>query len=207
MIKIVVVEDNKTIREGLKLLIDSSDGFSCLAAFSSSEVMLENIQKLNPDVLLIDLILPQMNGIDGTRLVKKLMPNLVVIALTIYEENEMIFDAICAGASGYIVKKTPPEKMLDAIKDAFEGGTPMSSLIARKVVDYFQQKKNPNSDKNYSGLNENEKSILQGLIEGYSFKTIADSLSLTQNDVKGSLKSIYKKIHDLADLKVTENEV
>src|SRR3989339_2064382 len=108
MIKIVVVEDNKTIREGLKLLIDRADGFSCLAAFSSSEVMLENIQKLNPDVLLIDLILPQMNGIDGKRRVKKLLPNLVVIALTIYEENEMIFDAICSGASGYIVKKTPP---------------------------------------------------------------------------------------------------
>ena len=126
MINIAVVEDNNTIREGLKILIDGTDGYKCSATYPECEVMIKNIKSLNPDILLIDLGLPGMNGIMGIREVKALLPDLTILVLTVYEENDLIFDAICAGACGYIVKKTPPSKLLDAIQEAYLGGTPMS---------------------------------------------------------------------------------
>ncbi|MFO7444891.1 MAG: response regulator transcription factor [Ignavibacteriaceae bacterium] len=195
MIKVVVVEDNKNIREGLKILIEGTDNYSCPAAFESCESMIKEIKKLNPDVLLMDIGLPGINGIEGIKQVKAILPDLSILVLTVYEENELIFDALCAGACGYLVKKTPPSKLLEAIKEAFDGGAPMSSHIARKVIDYFQQKKLPGKDKTSYMLTSREKEVLGYLVEGYSAKAIADSSSISIETVRFHFRNIYKKLH------------
>jgi len=201
MINIVVVEDNETIREGLKILIDSTKGFSCVAAYSKCDAMLKNIRKLNPDILLIDIGLPGMNGIEGIKQVKILLPDLIILVLTIYEENELIFDALCSGASGYVVKRASHKKLIDAIQEGYLGGTPMSSNIARKVIDLFQQKRQINGNGNSAALSNHEKDILKKLTEGNSIKAIADSLSMSTENVRENFKSIYKKLHIFAQNK------
>ena len=194
MIKVVVVEDNNSIREGLKILIDGTEDYSCIASFSECETMLKNIKKLNPDVLLMDIGLPGMNGIEGIKKVKVIFPELAILILTIYEENDLIFDALCAGACGYLVKKTPPSKLLEAIREAHEGGAPMSSHIARKVIDFFQKKPVSSQKSNYD-LTPREKEILTGLVEGHNFKAIADSLFISIETVRFHFRNIYKKLH------------
>lgn len=194
MIKIVVVEDNDSIREGLKILIDGTEGYSCVASYSDCESMLKNIRKYDPQVLLMDIGLPGMNGIEGIKKVKAILPELAILVLTIYEENDLIFEALCAGACGYLVKKTPPSRLLEAIKDAHEGGAPMSSHIARKVIDFFQKKPASQNKINYD-LTPREKEILTGLVEGHNFKAIADSLFISIETVRFHFRNIYKKLH------------
>ena len=195
MIKVVVVEDNSPIRDGLKILIDGTEDYSCIGAFAECESMLKNIKKLEPDVLLMDLGLPGMGGIEGIKKVKVLLPDLTILVLTIYEENDRIFDALCAGASGYLIKKTPPSKLLEAIKEAYEGGAPMSSQIARKVIEFFQNKKTASPHKNDYVLTPREKEILSGLVEGHNFKAIADSLFISIETVRFHFRNIYRKLH------------
>ena len=195
MIKVVVVEDNNPIREGLKILIDGTEGYSCVAGYEDCSSMLKNIKKINPDVLLMDIGLPGMNGIEGIKKVKLQLPELTILVLTVYEENDLVFDALCAGASGYLVKKTPPSKLLEAIKEAFEGGSPMSSHIARKVIDFFQKKNTSSTLKNNYVLTPREKEILSGLVEGHNFKAIADSLFISIETVRFHFRNIYKKLH------------
>lgn len=195
MLKVVVVEDNNSIREGLKILIDGTEGYSCVDSFADCETMLKKIVKLNPDVLLMDLGLPGMNGVEGIKRVKAFLPELTILVLTVYEENDLVFDALCAGASGYLVKKTPPSKLLEAIKEAYEGGSPMSSHIARKVIDFFQTKKPVSPQKSIYTLTPREKEILTGLVEGHNFKFIADSLYISIETVRFHFRNIYKKLH------------
>ena len=145
MINVAVVEDNDTIREGLKILIGGTKGYACVATYFNCEAMIKSVESVNPDILLIDIGLPGMTGIEGIKLAKKILPELTILVLTVYEENDLIFDAVCAGASGYIAKKTPPSKLLDAIREAYLGGTPMSSNIARKVIELFHKKRQTNS--------------------------------------------------------------
>ena len=194
MIKVVVVEDNDSIREGLKILINGTEGYNCIACYSDCEAMLKNIKKLNPDVLLMDIGLPGMNGIEGIKKVKLIIPELAILILTIYEENDLIFDALCAGACGYLVKKTPPYRLLEAIREVHEGGAPMSSHIARKVIDFFQKKPTSSQKSNYD-LTPREKEILTGLVEGHNFKAIADSLFISIETVRFHFRNIYKKLH------------
>ncbi len=194
MIKVVVVEDNNAIREGLKILIDGTDDYSCIGSFADCETAIKNIKKLNPDVLLMDIGLPGMNGIEGIKKIKLINPELAILILTVYEENDLIFDALCAGACGYLVKKTPPSKLLEAIKEAREGGAPMSSHIARKVIDFFQKKPFSTQKSNYD-LTPREKEILTGLVEGHNFKAIADSLFISIETVRFHFRNIYKKLH------------
>ncbi len=195
MLKVVVVEDNNAIRDGLKILIDGTEGYLCIGAFVECESMLKNIKKLEPDVLLMDLGLPGMGGIEGIKKVKMILPDLTILVLTIYEENDRIFDALCAGASGYLIKKTPPSKLLEAIKEAYEGGAPMSSQIARKVIEFFQNKKTTSPHKNDYVLTPREKEILSGLVEGHNFKAIADSLFISIETVRFHFRNIYRKLH------------
>ncbi len=169
MIKVIVVEDNDAIREGLKMLIEGTEGYTCVSAFPKCETMLKELKKLEPDVLLMDIGLPGMNGIEGIRQSKAIMPDLNILVLTVYEENELVFEALCAGACGYLVKKTPPSRLLEAIGEAHEGGAPMSSHIARKVIDFFQHKKRLSPQKTGSLLTPREREILAGLVEGNSF--------------------------------------
>ena len=195
MINVMVVEDNDAIREGLKILIDGTEGYSCMAAYPRCDIMLKTLDKLKPDVLLMDLGLPGMSGIDGIKHAKLLLPELTILVLTVYEENELVFDALCAGACGYLVKKTPPSKLLEAIHEAFHGGSPLSANIARKVIDFFQQKKQFSPQKQQSILTPREREILSGLVEGKSFKLIADSLFISIETVRFHFRNIYKKLH------------
>ncbi len=195
MIRVVVVEDNDTIREGLKILIDGTEGYSCIGAFPRCEAMLKVLAKMSPDVLLMDIGLPGMNGIEGIKQAKALMPELNILVLTVYEENDLIFDALCAGACGYLVKKTPPSKLLEAIKEANQGGAPMSSHIARKVIDFFQQKNKTSAKGSNNILTPREREILGGLVEGNSFKAIADTLFISIETVRFHFRNIYKKLH------------
>ena len=204
MINVAVVEDNDNIREGLKILIGGTKGYACVATYFNCEAMIKGLESVNPDILLIDIGLPGMTGIEGIKLAKKILPELTILVLTVYEENDLIFDAVCAGASGYIAKKTPPSKLLDAIREAYLGGTPMSSNIARKVIELFHKKRQTNSAGN-SGkttLTKREKEILNKLIEGDSFKAIADSISISIETLRSDFRNIYQKIHTYSQKEV-----
>ncbi len=196
MINIAIVEDNDTIREGLKILIDGTEDYHCSATFSNCEDLLKKIKKLKFDILLMDIDLPGMSGIEGIKQVKEIYPESIILVLTIYDENDRIFDALFAGASGYLVKKTPPARLLEAIKEAHEGGAPMSSNIARKVVNFFQQ--NKQLEKHIEAdttLTPREKEVLSKLVDGHSIKAIADSLSISIETVRFHFRNIYKKLH------------
>lgn len=195
MINVVIVEDSETIREGLNLLVDGTDGYTCIGAFEDCESMLKSIEKLNPDVILMDIGLPGISGIEGIKEVKKILPDTTILVLTVYDENELVFQALCAGACGYLVKKTSPANLLEAIKEASEGGAPMTSHIARKVVNFFQNKGvfAPSESKNV--LTPREKEVLAGLIDGNSYKAIADSLFISVDTVRFHFRNIYKKLH------------
>lgn len=196
MINIVIVEDNETIREGLKVLIDGMDGYHCSAGFSNCEDLLKKIKTLEFDILLMDIDLPGMSGIEGIKKVKEIYPDSIILVLTIYDENDRVFDALFAGASGYLVKKTPPSRLLEAIKEAYEGGAPMSSHIARKVVNFFQQSKQVvKPEENSTHLTPREKEVLSGLVEGHSIKAISNSLNISIETVRFHFRNIYKKLH------------
>ena len=195
MINVIIVEDSNTIREGLKLLIDGTEGYTCLAAYSNCEDLLDEIDQYDVDIILMDIDLPGISGIEGIRRIKKISSEINILILTIYDENELIFEALCAGASGYLVKKTPPAKLLEAIKDAQEGGAPMTSSIARKVVDYFQKSK-PVQKEEFS-LTKREKEVLSGLVEGNSYKAIANNLHISVETVRFHFRNVYKKLHVL----------
>lgn len=204
MINVAVVEDNNTIREGLKILIDGTKGYTCVATYSECKTMMENIEDIKPDILLIDIGLPGINGIEGIRYAKKVLPDLTILVLTVYEENDLIFDALRAGASGYIAKKTPPSKLLHAIQEAYLGGTPMSSNIARKVIDLFYSKRLPgNGNYEKTVLTKREKEVLNKLVEGSSFRAISDSISVSIETLRSDFRNIYKKIHLLSGKETT----
>ncbi|MBU0490206.1 response regulator transcription factor [bacterium] len=195
MIKIIIVEDNNTIRHGLRLLIDGTEGYQCIADFVDCEDMLEKLEQLSPDILLMDIGLPGMSGIEGIKRVKEISPDLTILILTIYEENQLIFEALKAGASGFLVKKTPPARLLEAIKEAHTGGSPMSTHIARKVVEYFQNIKSVSSQKSEILLTPREKELLQSLVNGRNYKAIADSFYISIETVRFHFRNIYKKLH------------
>jgi len=204
MINVVVVEDNDNIREGLKILINSTEGYFCLGTFPDCEPMFKDIKKLKPDVLLMDLMLPGVSGIEGIKYVKEILPDITIIVLTVYEENDLIFDAIRAGASGYIAKKAPPVKLINAIRDAYDGSTPMSSNIARKVIGIFEDRKAAVNGID-SSLTQHEKRILEKLAEGNSYKAIADEMVISIDSLKTDFKNIYRKLHLQSDCE-TENK-
>ena len=195
MIKVVIVEDNNTIREGLKLLIDGTDGYKCIANYSVCEDLLSEVKSLEVDVILMDIDLPGISGIEGMKRLKEISPDYTILILTIYDENELIFEALCAGASGYLVKKTPPAKLLEAIKEANEGGAPMTSNIARKVVDFFQKTQPIQKKEESILLTKREKEVLSGLVDGSSYKAIADLLNISLDTVRFHFRNIYKKLH------------
>lgn len=192
-INVVIVEDNKIINDSLSLLIGRAEGFACVGSFQDCESMLKRITALNADILLMDIKLPGMNGIEGVKRVKELLPELNILMLTVHEENDLIFDALCAGACGYLVKKTHPEKLLEAIREAHEGGAPMSSHIARKVTLFFQEQRTLAEDATL--LTDRELEILKELIKGKTYYAIAMTLNISKDTVRFHIKRIYKKLH------------
>jgi DNA-binding NarL/FixJ family response regulator len=192
MKNIFVIEDQEQVRLGMKYLIDSCEGFNC-TAFEDAESAMKMLETFQPDVILMDINLPGMNGIDSTRIIRNRYPNVLIMMVTVYEDDEKIFSALKAGANGYILKNTQPEKMVQAITDLYNGGAPMSSQIARKVVNTFSQSK-PVSD-DYIALSDREKEILNLLADGHRNKEIAGKLFLSAHTVRTHIYNIYQKLH------------
>ncbi len=196
MIKVLIVEDNDTIRSGLAMLINGTDGYQCIGDYVDCETMLEQIDRSVPDILLMDIGLPGMSGIEGVKIVKKRFPAINILMLSIYEESERVFEALCAGACGYLVKKTPPSQLLDAIREAYNGGSPMSSHIARKVVNMLKQKQLFSHPKDGPlSLTGREKQVLNGLADGKTYQAVAMSLHISLDTVRFHIRNIYKKLH------------
>lgn len=195
MIKVAVVEDNETIREGLQEIINGTTEFSCQAIYPKCETFIKDVKKINPDILLIDIGLPGMNGIECIKKTKEIFPELIILVLTVYDENEILFSALCAGACGYIVKKTPPQKLLQMVKEAFYGYSYMSSVIADKVINFFNQKMETNNNYHKVELTNHEKEILNRLMEGFSIKAIADLFSVDVQNIGTDFRNIFKKLH------------
>lgn len=175
------------------MLIDGTEGFKCVGSFRTMEEALGKIGGNLPDVVLADIGLPGMNGIEGVRIIKERYASLTVLMLTVYDDDERIFDALCAGACGYLVKKTPPARLLESIREAIDGGAPMSPAIARRVVGLFRQTR-PRVQEDYH-LTPHELRLLKLLVEGHNYKTAATELGVTFNTVCFHIKQIYTKMH------------
>ncbi|HEV8538077.1 MAG TPA: response regulator transcription factor [Bacteroidota bacterium] len=187
MITVSIVEDDDDIRDSLALLIDATDGFSCVNTYRDCWSAVKGIDEQLTDVVLMDIGLPGMSGIEGIRRIKEKHPELDIIVLTVHENDEIVFEALCAGACGYLVKETPTARLLEAIREAHHGGAPMSTQIARMVVGSFQKKSE-------HLLTSRELEVLNQLCKGKSYKMIGESLFISEETVRRHLKSIYKKL-------------
>lgn len=185
--RIEIVEDNDVVRDGLQLLINSMSDHNVVGAYDSCEKAIKNLLKDQPEVILMDLDLPGMHGIEGIQRIKKSHPDINIIVLTVHEDSEMVFEALCAGASGYITKNANHSRLLDAIDEVQTGGAPMSSKIAKLVVDSFQKNHN-------SPLTGRETEVLEQLAKGKSYSIIADELFIHKETVKSHIKNIYFKL-------------
>jgi DNA-binding NarL/FixJ family response regulator len=192
-IKVAIVEDDEQVRENLASLIRETNGFECIGTFSSGEQALDGMPRRAPDVVLMDVNLPGMSGVECVRLLKSQLPDLQVVILTVYDDSDRIFQALQMGASGYLLKRSTSEEILRAVEDVHRGGAPMSSYIARKVVQSFQRQ-GP-SEKASENLTKRENDVLNYVARGYTNKEIADALGLSAETVRGYLKTIYSKLH------------
>jgi DNA-binding NarL/FixJ family response regulator len=190
--KVAIVEDQREIREGLGRLISGTPGYSCTGIYASMEDAIEKIPHNLPDLVLSDIGLPGMDGINGIRILKERYPELLILMLTVYDDNERIFDTICAGACGYLLKKTPWPKVVEALTEAVEGGSPMSPEVARRVINLFRQIKPPKQSE--YDLTPHETRLLRMLVEGHSYKTAAAELNVSVNTIKFHLRHIYDKL-------------
>lgn len=193
IISVAIVEDNHDIRSAMELLINGSEGYACIGAFNNAEMALEKVPQLLPNVVLMDFNLPGMNGIECIARLKAEFPDMQFMMLTVYEDDDKIFMALEAGASGYILKKTSPGDLLDAIRELHDGGSPMSSQIARRVVAYFQKQAKPNPA--LEALTSREKEILDQLSKGFLYKEIAGNLFISIETVRRHVHNIYEKLH------------
>jgi DNA-binding NarL/FixJ family response regulator len=191
-ISVAIIEDQADIREGLGLLIHGTPGYRVAGSFRSMEEALANIGRQLPDVVLVDIGLPGMSGIEGTRRLRERHPALLVMMLTVYGDDERIFEAMCAGACGYLLKKTPPARLLEGLREVVKGGAPMSPEVARRVVQLFQRFHPPESAEYH--LSPTELRILKLLAEGHHYKTAAAELRISINTVSYHMRSIYQKL-------------
>lgn len=192
-IKVSIIEDDEWIRENLATQISRREGFTCGRCFGSGEAALADISKEIPDVVLVDINLPKMNGIECVRKLKAHLPGVLILMLTAYEDSDKIFKSLLAGASGYLLKRTPQSEILQAIEDVHRGNSPMTGHIARKVVQYFNQR--GVTENEIEKLSNREREVLDRLAEGIPYKEIADTLSLSIDTVRMHIKGIYSKLH------------
>ena len=190
---VAVIEDQPEIRRGLEVLINGTPGYRCTGVFGSMEEALRGLSGHCPRVALVDIGLPGMSGIEGIPLVHKECRETTVLVLTVYGDDERIFGAICAGASGYLLKKTPPAKLLECLKEATEGGAPMSPEVARRVISLFNRIRPPQQAD--CDLTPHEVRLLQLLAEGHNYKTAATKWSVSPNTIAFHMKHIYEKLH------------
>ena len=193
MTKVLIYEDNPQLREGLSLLINGTIGFEVLATFKNCNYVVDEVEAFKPDVVLMDIDMPGTNGIAGLKKIREHNTDVKVLMLTVFDDNKNVFEAIKSGANGYILKKTPPAKLLEYIEEAQSGGAPMTSSIATQVLKMFAQIQHPATEE--YNLSEREKAVLQLLVNGYSYKMISAELFIAIDTVRSHIKKIYEKLH------------
>jgi len=194
LIKVTIFEDNNSLRQSLYQLINGSDGFKCVGAFEDCLDLFKNIEETKPDVVLMDIEMPGINGIEAVSMLREKYPDLKILMQTIFEDNEKIFNSILAGASGYILKNTSPSRFLDFIRETYEGGAPMSPSVATKVLKMMAGQ-SPSKKRETFNLSDREKEILSCLVKGMSYKLIADACFISIDTVRGHIRNIYEKLH------------
>lgn len=193
MIKVLIYEDNPQLREGLTMLIDGSEGFQVAGAFKNCSNIIYEVGAYKPDVILMDIDMPGVNGLEGLKIVRQQNSKVSILMLTVFDDNKNIFEALQNGANGYLLKKTPPAKLLEYIQEASTGGAPMTSSVAAQVLKMFSQIHLP-AEKDYH-LSVREKQVLQFLVKGYSYKMIAAEMFIAMDTVRSHIKKIYEKLH------------
>jgi len=191
-VKVSIVEDNAGMRESLMKVLQNAPELSCMYAYPDGESALREIPRDTPDVVLMDIRLPGMSGIECVAKLKEKLPGLAVLMFTTYEESDLIFDSLRAGAAGYLLKNMPPAELITAVVQARTGGSPLSMRIARKIVGYFQEQKAPKPDET---LTKRELEILSLLAKGFLYKEIADQLQISINTVRVHVQKVYEKLH------------
>lgn len=191
-IRVAIIEDQRDIREGLATMLKFTEGYHCTDSYRSMEEALDRIKAAVPDVTLVDIGLPGMNGIEGIRLLKERYPKMVILMLTVYEDDEYIFDALCAGANGYMLKKTGPTRLIESVREAMEGGAPMSPEVARRVIKLFRDI-HPPERADYH-LTPHETRLLKLLVEGHNYKTAAVEVGVSVTTVAFHMRNIYHKL-------------
>jgi DNA-binding NarL/FixJ family response regulator len=196
MISISIVDDEKALRESIATFVNGSQGFRCISTYGSARAALQGVPADKPDVVLMDINMPGMTGIQCVAQLREIAPAVQIVMLTVYEDTEQIFKALAAGAAGYLLKRSTPSRLLEAIKEVHAGGSPMSSSIARKVVASFQ-KSGTQSEKqpNLPHLSPREETVLNLLAKGFTYKVIADQLGISIDTIRTYLRRIYEKLH------------
>jgi DNA-binding NarL/FixJ family response regulator len=191
-VRVVIIEDLREVREGLAMLIHGAAGFECASTYRTMEEALDGCAGGRPDVILMDIGLPGMDGIEGTRRLRERLPDVPILALTVYDDDRNVFDAICAGASGYLLKNTAPARLLESLREVADGGAPMSPEVARRVVKLFREFRPP--ERAAYRLTPQETELLRLLVEGHYYKTAAREMGISTNTVSFHLKHIYEKL-------------
>lgn len=191
-IAVAIIEDMRDVREGLAALVNGTPGFRCCAAYRTMEDALAKIDAARPDVVLSDIGLPGMSGVDGMRILRERYPDLPMLALTVYDDDDDVFDALCAGAVGYLLKNTPPARLLESLREAVDGGSPMSPEVARRVVTLFREFRPP--ERAAYNLTPQETELLRLMVEGHYYKTAADAMGVARSTVAFHLGNIYAKL-------------
>lgn len=196
-IRIAIFEDNKLVRDALQAILNGTPGVSCCGAFADCTRWEVDIKRSLPDVVLMDIEMPGMSGIEGTKRISEIYPDIKILIQTVFNDSERIFQALCAGASGYILKNDPPHKFIEAINEVYNGGAPISSAVAKKVFNFFSSRNvvliSP-GDTDYD-LSDREKEILKLMVEGNHYKLIAEKIFISYETVRTHVKHIYKKLH------------
>lgn len=195
MIDVVIFEDNKHLRETLQFLLNNTPGYRCTGAYPDCNNLADDLTSVRRDVVLMDIEMPGMNGIEATKVIKEYFPELPILIQTVFFDDNYIFDAICAGASGYILKSTTPAGYLEAIADVQSGGSPITPGIAKKVLEIFRHNLQPSAPAKDYNLTAQEKKVLQLLVDGKSYKLIAAELFVAFDTIKTHVKNIYAKLH------------
>ncbi|HEX3167095.1 MAG TPA: response regulator transcription factor [Chitinophagaceae bacterium] len=193
MIKVAIFEDNRSLLEGLAAMIGGTAGFVCAGAFPNCNNLLKNIAQAKPDVVLMDIEMPGINGIEAVTMIKEDYPEIKILMETIFDDDEKIFNSICAGAEGYILKHTTPAEIMEAIKEIYEGGSPMTPSIANRVLKMVKNRPDTSSKESFD-LSAREKEILTCLVKGMSYKMVADTCFISIETVNVHIKNIYRKL-------------
>jgi DNA-binding NarL/FixJ family response regulator len=192
-IRVTIFDDNRSLREGLQALIGGSNGFVCAGAFANCNNLLKNVTETKPDVILMDIEMPGTSGIEGVKIIKEQFPEMKILMETVFDDDDKIFSSICAGAEGYILKHTSPAEIMNAIREIYEGGSPMTPSIANRVLKMVKGKARTRADESFD-LTDREKEILSNLVKGMSYKMIADTCFISAETVNAHIKNIYRKL-------------